>query len=240
MEGTLGKVSYSFTLSALAVLGLVLVITAALGTHAVVASHPKARSGNLSHTAHHWAAPAVLTAAAVVHLSRLQSPVALIGALLAFGATAGLALWLEYGTVDGAEAGYGRARWMLNIVVYIVALAVFSAAITADLPPQHAAILCGLAAALLAIDILRQPGRTPDIAALYVGFVAALAGFAAHRLLLQEIAAIRISVLLLLLLYALTGVMQQQLRGRASWRVRAEYLALLAVGAWALLRFGLS
>jgi len=236
MEGTLGKASWSFTLSAATVLGLVLTALAALGTHAVISAHPKARSGELSHTAHYWAAPVVLTAAALVHIARLHVPASYIGALVGLGALAGLALSLEYATVDGDEAGYAGARWMLNVVVYLIALVAFSAALTAELPRGRAAALCGFAAALLALDLLRQPRRTPDVVAVYVGATGAVVGLAAARLLLGEITPLRVSLLLLLLLYALTGVMQQQLRGRASWLVRAEYLALLAAGAWALLR----
>lgn len=236
MEGTLGKASWSFTLSAVTILGFVLTALAALGTHAVISAHPKARSGDLSHTAHYWAAPVVLTAAALVHIARLHVPAPYIGALVGLGALAGLALSLEYATVDGDEAGYAGARWMLNVVVYLIALAAFSAALTAELPRGRAAALCGFAAALLALDLLRQPRRTPDVVAVYVGATGAVVGLAAARLLLGEITPLRVSLILLLLLYALTGVMQQQLRGRASWLVRAEYLALLAAGAWALLR----
>lgn len=237
MEGTLGKASWSFTLSAVTILGFVLTALAALGTHAVISAHPKARSGDLSHTAHYWAAPVVLTAAALVHIARLHVPAPYIGALVGLGALAGLALSLEYATVDGDEAGYAGARWMLNVVVYLIALVAFSAALPAGLSRGHAAVACALAAALLAVDLLRLPERTPDVVAAYALAAGAAVGLAADRLLLSEIETIRISLILLLLLYALTGVMQQQLRGRASWRVRVEYLALVALGTWALLQW---
>ena len=191
----------------------------------------------MSHTAHYWAVPAVLAAASVVHLSRVHAPAAFSGSLVGFGALAGVILWMEYATVDGDEPSYARVRWMLSALVYLAALAAFSTTANAEISHTHAAILCGLASALLAVDLLRQPSRTPDVVALHVLAVGVVVGLAADRLLLWGIQPTRTALILLLLLYVLTGTLQHQLRERVSWWVRVEYFALLALGTWALLRW---
>lgn len=237
MSGALGEASWSFTLSGAAVLGVLLAVSAALGTHGVISAHPKAEGGRLSHTVFHWAAPAVLAAAAAAHISPLRAPEALAVSVVAFGILAAVLLSLELATVDGASPNYGRARWALSLLDYLVALAAFAAAIGAGVSIGLSSALCGVAAALVAVDLLRQPDRTPDVVGLYVPAVGILIGIAAQRLITWGAQPVRAMLILLLLFYVLTGVMQQLLKGRASWWLRVEYFALLALGTWALLRF---
>ncbi|MGB9594399.1 MAG: hypothetical protein ACPL7R_09730, partial [Anaerolineae bacterium] len=161
VNAALGKASVAVALSATPVLALALAVAAALGTHAILAAHPNARRGELSHTAHYWPTPAVLAAAAVVHAARLRSGAAVAGVAIAVGVLAAGVLYLEWATVDAAEQPYPRARWLLNVADYGVALLAFMAALTGDLAPTSAGVSCGFAAALIAVDLLRQPARTP-------------------------------------------------------------------------------
>jgi hypothetical protein len=238
MSGALGKVSWSFTLSGAVVLGILLAVAAALGTNGVISAHPKAEGGRLSHTVLHWATPAVLAASAVAHISVLRAPEALAVSVVGFGILAAVLLSLEFVTVDGAWRGYGRARWALSLLDYLVALAAFVAAIGAGISTGLCAALCGVAAALVAVDLLRLPDCTPDVVGLYVPAVGVIIGLAAQRILTWNTQPIRAALILLLLFYVLTGLLQQHLRRRVSWWVRVEYFALLALGTWALLRFG--
>ena len=237
LSGSLGKASWDFALSGAAVLALLTAVLAAFGAHAVVAAHPKARGGNLAHTAHYWATAAVLAATAVIGIPRIPTPALQVGGILVFGVLLGAVLALEHATVDAGERAYTLSRWALNALDYLIGLGVFAAAVTILSPGALGASFAGLAAALLAVDVLRQPGRTPDSAALLVPAIGVLIGLAAARILLWDIPPVRAALLLLLLLYALTGILLHYLQRSLRWWVQVEYFALLLLGGWALLRW---
>ncbi len=237
VQAALGKATLSFTLSGVAVWALAMAVAAALGTHEAIAAHPNTRDGELSHTAHYWPTPAVFAAAAAVHVARLRSGPAVAALAVAFGALMAGVLWLEWATADAAERPYPRARWLLNVADYAAALLAFMAALTGDLAPSSAGGLCGFAAALIAVDLLRQPTRTPDSVATYALLTGAIVGAAASRTAGQGIKPVGAALILLLVLYALAGVLQHHLRGRLTWRVRVEYFGLLALGTLAILRW---
>lgn len=237
IQAILGKVSLDFTLSGAAVLALVVSAAAALGTHEVIAAHPKARRGELSHTAHFWPTPAVLALAGVIHAARVRSPWVIAGLTVAFGVLMLGILYLEHATVDGGERTYPRARWLLTVADYAVALAAFMAVLTGDSAPTQTGALCGLVAALITVDLLRQPERTPDSVAFHALLIGAVVGGAADRLAWRGITPAGAALILLLTTYALTGVLQHHLRGRLTRWVRLEYLALWGLGTLALLRW---
>lgn len=237
IQAILGKVSSDFTLSGVAVLALVVSAAAALGTHEVIAAHPKARRGELSHTAHFWPTPAVLAAAAVVHAARLRSGTSVASLAVAGSALMVGILHLEWATVDAADDSYPRARWLLTVADYAVALAAFMAVLTGDSAPTQTGALCGFATALITVDLLRQPERTPDSVAFHALLIGAVVGGAADRLAWRGITPAGTALILLLTTYALTGVLQHHLRGRLTRWVRLEYLALWGLGTLALLRW---
>ncbi len=236
LSGTVGKVSWTFTLPAVAVLALLAAVLGAFGAHATVCAHPRARAGQLSHTAQYWPPAAVLSAVAVVGASRATGPWLRLGGTLAVGVLAAAMLLLAYYTVDASAPVYGRARWALSALDYVIALGAFAAIAAGHLPHRWSAVLCGAAAALLAVDLLRQPDRTPDSAAAYVAVIGVVLGLSANYILLWAIAPAKAALMLLLLLYVLTGAIGHHFRGRLTWWVRAEYLAVLVLGAWALLK----
>lgn len=235
LSGTVGKVSWAFDLPATAVLALVAAVLGAFGTHATICAHPRAQAGQLSHTAHYWPPAAVMAAVAVVAASRMTAPWLRLGGTLAFGVLSAVLFLLSYHTVDASDSAYGRARWTLIALDYVAALAVFAAVMTGNLSHRWSAVLCAVAASLLAVDLLRQPDRTPDSAVIYVALIGAVVGLAASRLPLWSIPSVKAALLLLLLFYALTGAVQHHFRGRLTWWVRVEYLGVLLLGAWALL-----
>lgn len=236
LSGAVGKVSWTFTLPAVAVLALVAGALGAFGAHMTLCAHPKARAGQLSHTAHYWPPAAVMSAAAVVGASRVAVPWLRLGGILAFGVLAATALLLAYHTVDADDPAHTRARWALSALDYVIALAAFAAITTGSLPRGWSAVLCAAAAGLLSVDLLRQPDRTPDSAAVYTALIGIVLGLAASRVLLWAISPAKSALLLLLLFYVLTGALQHHFRGRLSWWVRLEYSGVLALGAWALLK----
>lgn len=236
LSGTVGKVSWTLTVPAVAVLALVAAVLGAFGAHATVCAHPRAQAGQLSHTAHYWPPAAVLSAVAIVVASRATGPWLRLGGTLAFGILAAVVLLLAYHTVDAGAPVYRRARWALSILDYAIALGAFAAIAAGYLPLRWSALLCAAAAALLAADLLRQPERTPDSAAAYVALAGFILGLAAHRVLLWAIAPIKAALLLLLLFYVLTGAIEHHLRSRLTWWTRVEYLVVLVLGTWALLK----
>ena len=235
LSGTVGKASWAFNLPATAVLALVAVALGAFGTHAIICAHPRARAGQLSHTAHYWPPAAVLSAVAVVGASRIAAPWLRLGGTLAFGVLSAVMLLLSYHTVDASDSAYGRARWALIALDYVAALAVFAAVMAGDLSHRWGAVLCAVAAGLLTVDLLRQPDHTPDSAAIYVALIGVAVGLAAGRVPLWGIPPVKAALLLLLLFYTLTGAVQHHFRGRLTWWVRVEYLGVLVLGAWVLL-----
>ncbi len=187
----------------------------------------------LTRRAPHWVLPALSIVAAFALYERLGAfwP-RLLGAAGATG-FCGFVVAVQMRAL-AEDPWSGPARLALNGVAYSLALGGF--ALVMNLPARSllAAPLTGLAGALPALALLESrtvsPRRVWGGAAL-VGLMMAEVGWALGLGVLPPVSA---AVMLLVVFYGLTGILQQHYAGRLQRRMLAEY-AGLAVIALALL-----
>ncbi len=227
----LGERTLALPFAAANVLPLLLALLAGSGTQAVVLAHPLARQGRLRLAIRFWALPVAVTLIAAILLPRAPSTLYWAALLLGFAALLSVVLAALYFSLDSEATGYRRARAVLNLVCYAVALALFLLIPSAWTEAGRAVILGG-AAMLLALELLRGTGARSTSVALYAFIVGAVVAQVAFGLLLTNLSPLSASLLLLLLFYLLISLAWQTLLDRITRRVLVEFAV---VGLAALL-----
>lgn len=202
------------------------------GTEALIRAHPLAEQGELRWTARFWALPIAVTLIAAVVLPRLPSVLYWAIGMLLFAAILSGVMTALYFSLDPSGVGYRRARALLNLICYAIALVLFLL-IPSSWPEIGRSLTLGGVASLLALELLRGTEGNPRSVALYafvVGFVVAQVAWA---LLLTGLEPLSTSLLLLLLFYLLVGLAWQTLVGRLTRRVVWEF-AVVGLGGLAI------
>lgn len=227
----LGDRTLSLPFAAANLLPLFLALLAGSGAEAVVHAHPLARQGRLRLTVRFWALPIAVTLIAAILLPRAPSVSYWAAMLLGVAAVLSMVLVALYFSLDSEATGYRRARAVLNLVSYAVALVLFLL-IPSTWPEVGRAVTLGGVAMLLALELLRGTQARAPLVALYALVVGAVVAQVAWALLLTGASALSASLLLLLLFYLLVGLTSQTLLGRLTKRIVLEFAA---VGLAALL-----
>ena len=155
-----------------------------------------------------------------------------------WSALAALVAGASYGTlVVGAlssvreyDAGRVEGRFIVTAATYVVAFAMFSLVFLFGVGQTQATLAVGLAATLLAAEILREGEIDPGETLLYsmvTGIVVAEVRWLIHYLPLQGYVA---ALALLLAFYLVTGLLHSHVVRQLTRRVAAEYAAVGAVG----------
>lgn len=221
----LGERSLTLPIAAVNLLPLLLALLAGSGAQAVVQAHPLARQGRLRLLLRFWALPVAVTLIAAILLPRAPSPPYWAALLLAMVVLLSVVLVALYFSLDSQATGYRRARAVLNLVCYAVALVLFLV-IPSTWPAAGRAIVLGGVAMLLALELLRGTQARAPLVALYAFIVGAVVAQVAFGLLLTGLSSISASLLLLLLFYLLVSLTAQTLLGRITRRVALEFVAV--------------
>jgi hypothetical protein len=202
----------------------------ALGTDAIVRTHPRARFKRLDDTALFLFVPVLLTLSAGLFLEEVAtgywSVLAGVGAAVPFA----IVLQAEYNSVDRRFRAYAGARLILNIATYVIAFLFFATIYDFDLSLGALTFAAGIVSILLAIEILREEAlETPRtlLYALSIGVLLAEAALAMHFLPLEGALA---AVFLLLAFYLMTGLMHNYLADRLSLRTVGEFSGIALLG----------
>lgn len=226
--------SLSFTLSGRMLLGLVLLGLACTGTDAIVRGHPKIQPQQLRLSFLSWILPSALTFVAWALLARLAGIAnRLMGVMVTSGLLAVL-IRAEYYTVDPTARWRIVVRFFLQLMAYPLATLLYLAISLNFSAGATAALAAALASALLNLRLLCDDDCSLErlwpyalgLAAL-LGFTFWLSGFWATTPLLR-------SLVLVMLLYVLTGIAREWLLGRLIGRVVVEHL-LVGLAALVLL-----
>ena len=213
---------------------------AALATHHVVWSHPKAQFQRLDDTALFLFVPVLLTLGLGLFLDEVAGGPWTIAA----GIFSVVPLWFvlraEYESVDRrsrtykflsfAMDGYEFWRGVLNGATYVTALLFFATIYDFDLSLLTASFAVGVVSLLLAIEVLREEAMDTSRTILYalaIGLLLAEAAWSTHFLPLKGMAD---AVFLLLALYLMTGMMHNYLAARLSLRTASEFTAVALIG----------
>lgn len=146
----------------------------------------------------------------------------------------GLLAYGEYQTVDFESPLYGPMRVVLAVGSYMVGFALFTVAYAADFELPLSALMVGLAAAGLAIELLRE-SRLIDMGALFVGLAVGISlGEFRVALYFFPLDGLLAGALLVIGFYLATGLIHHLLDRDLDIATLAEYLLVAGVGASAV------
>lgn len=216
---------------------LLLSVMTAAGVESIMRSHPRVHLSETPYTAIMWILPCLLVAgtALILPLFRDSAPFAVF-TILAAGALLVLVVLGEYLTVDLRDPAYAFARLGLNLAVYLAALASFQTIYAFKLRSIFSASLIGVAAALLALELLRSSEADVRRTWLYAITIGLGVGEALWALNYWSVSPLVGGVILLILFYLLSGLSQQYLFGKLSWRTVVEFAVVVAIVGFILLR----
>jgi hypothetical protein len=209
----------------------------ALGTDGIVRSHPKSISRDALDTAPYLLVPTILVLASGFFLEdTVVGYWSLVAAIVA-GAMMAAALYGEYVSVDIESAMYPLARFILNVVAYLAAFALYAVVYSFEVDLLPAALCAGLVSLVLGAEILRETELMPPPAgqaslralgfAAAIGLVVAEARWALYFIPLDGFLA---AVFLLLVFYVASGIIQHYLTARLSWAVVLEFAIVASLG----------
>ena len=204
---------------------------ACAGTEAIMRTHPQVRRHIIRHTFPNWILPGLTTLALVQFLP--QSPNLLywlLGLVIGGGILAGLILahyYLLSPSPDPIPQTRKLVQGSLDLVAYLLALIFFTIIYRTRLRSLVTATQVTIIAFLLALSILgtRTPTRW-----LYAGLIGLILGETTWALNYWRANVLTVGVLLMLLFYALVGIVQQHLRSQLNRRTVLEYLGVVILG----------
>lgn len=202
----------------------------ALGTDAVVRTHPRARFKRLDDTALFLFVPVLLTLALGLFLEALAEDYWSVFAGLASAVPFAIVLQAEYNSVDRRLPAYPGARLILNIATYVIAFLFYATIFDFDLSLPATTFAAGVVSLLLSLEILREEAMDTPRALLYslaIGVLLAEAALAMHFLPLEGALA---AVFLLVAFYLMTGLMHNYLGDRLNLRTAGEFSGIALLG----------
>ncbi|MDQ3250280.1 MAG: hypothetical protein M3Q45_13860 [Chloroflexota bacterium] len=229
-------VSIELTETLLAALFLAL-LTAA-GTESVIRTHPRlavTAHGSVGRTWPYWTLPMALVIIAVYVLPITPTGLVRVIALLVSGGLLGLAFFSLYATIERGQAGFRRARFVLDALAYGSALILFLFVYQTRTRSLLSGTLIAMTAILLAVEILRSTTTQPQTMLTYGLIVGMILGQVTWALnYWSSLNKLTGGLLLLLIFYVLVGIAQQGLQNRLNRRVLVEF-AVFAVVALLLI-----
>ncbi|MEA3336560.1 MAG: hypothetical protein U9R25_11660 [Chloroflexota bacterium] len=215
---------------------LLLALLAGTGAQAVVNAHPLVRQGKIGRTGRFWALPIAVTVIGAMLLPTMPSLLYWIVGLLTLAVLLSGVLVAIYYSLDPHATGYRRARIVLNLTCYAVALLAFLL-----IPDTWRAfgrsLTLGLIATLLALEILRGTESRVAWVSLYASIVGVVVAQVTWALVHTNLSTLSAGLLLLLLFYLLVGLSWQTLLERLDRRVALEFAAVGAAGLILILAF---
>lgn len=216
---------------------------ACAGTEGVVRLHPANGRGELSHTFLFWILPGLLSLVAALLVPLAPARWLWAGGIAATGVLLGGTVLAEYHTIDPLDRRYELSRRLLTFVAYLVTLVLFVIVYQSRTRSVVSATAMLLFGGLMALELLHRltpaspDGRTYRLTWIYAALVGLLMGEATWAMNYWRIGGLGGGLLLLLLFYFLTGLVQQRLLGRITWKTLAEYALVAALGVFLTFQF---
>ncbi len=210
---------------------LALVTLVGLGADGILRSHPRGQLRGVADTAPFLFVPVLLALAMGLFLEEVELTYqTTIPAVVGASALLGAALYGEYVSVLSHGPSYALGRFLLNVLTYLAAFAFFAVIYTFDIELVPSAFAAGLFSMLLAVEIFRE-GEVDAYRALVfsavIGIIVAEARWVLYFIPLEGFLA---AVLLLLVFYLTTGLIQHHLTGHLDRTIAAEFTFVTGVG----------
>jgi hypothetical protein len=227
-------------LSATTVLLLITLGLGATGVESLVRSHPLARHGQLARSVMYWITPCLLLLGLAAWLLAFDEVGVWTAGVLACAILVPPTLAVEYANVDPESRARSLVRWAERALIYVVAFLLFSRIYDLRLRALLSSPAVFVLSALLAARYLWFEVGSVRLAFLYGATAGLLLGLFNWAVNYWRLSAMQGGVLLLLLFYALVGLIQDNLAGRFGRQLLLEYGVVLLVGLVivALMGFG--
>ena len=227
----------SLTISGAWLIALLLAALTAVGVNSIARQHPRVHLADTRYIFILWILPAAIVVTATMLLSfadvRAYGISALILVALA-GASLVAAILGEYLTIDLNDRAYSAARLGVNLAFYLVALILFATVYSLKVRSLFSAPAIGLAAGLLALELLRSSETEFWRTWLYAATIGLAMAEIVWALNYWNLYGLIGGALLLVFFYAFSGLAQQYLWNRLNRIVFVEF-ALIVSGATVLL-----
>ena len=205
------------------------------GLEAVLRTHP--RKDLLRHTYRFWGLPSAITLAGAALLPTIHNPSVWVLTLAAVGAGLAASMAGEYHTIDSEDASYARARWLLNVLAYLMAALAFIFIYLSRSRSLVSATLIALTAGMLAVDLLRGNGAHAGEVFLISGLIALILAQFTVMLNYWPSPSIRVALALLVGFYLMVGLAQAHLRGTLTRKRAFEYALMSGVAVLVIFLF---
>lgn len=227
----------SFTLSGMWLIALLLAGLTAAGVNSIARAHPRVHLIEARYIFMLWVLPALTVITATLLLSfadvRAYGVYALLLVIVAgvfFVAT----IVGQYITIDLSDRYYSVARLGLNLAAYLIGLILFATIYSLKIRSLYSAPAIGIAAGLLALELLRGSEAEFLRAWLYSAAIGLIIGEIVWALNYWNLSGFVGGAFLLIFFYAFAGLTQQYLWRRLNRIVFVEF-AMIFVGAIILL-----
>lgn len=206
-------------------LTVVLVALVCFGTDHVIHLHWRAHARRHRYAVSLWIVPAllVLGAALFLRLPIFSTGVAVVAGLAVTGVLLALIIVCEYHTLDPRDPLYSTARFVLNVVGYLVVFTLYTTIYASKARSLFTATAIAVVSALIALELLRGVEDRVDRNWLYAGICGLVMGEITWALNYWVLPGLVGGVFLLLSFYALTGLVQHFLSGLFNRRLAVEF-----------------
>jgi hypothetical protein len=224
----------SFTVSGTWLIAVLLAALTSAGVDSIARTHPRVHLGETRYLFILWILPSLIVITATILLCFTEVRVyGLVGVGLS-GAFLVAVILGEYLTIDLDDRLYSMARLGLNLAVYVIGLILFATIYSLKIRSFYSAPASGLAAGLLALELLRGSESDLQRTWLYAAAVGLSISEVVWALNYWNLTAFTGGALLLAFFYGFTGIAQQYLWGRLNRIVLVEF-AIIFAGAIVLL-----
>jgi len=203
------------------------------GTDFIIRSHPRLSDQRASYLATFWMLPALLVIVATQTLGLAPNPVAWAAGLVGIGFLLWLTILAEYRQVPVESATYWPRLWQ-RLVGFGLALPLFVVIYYTRSRSALSATAILLVSGMVSVALLRQKSQDLLKTWLFAAVIGLSLGQITWALNYWRVSALQAGLLLLLILYVLVGLAQQQLMHTLSRRVLWEF-GIVAIVALAVI-----
>jgi hypothetical protein len=213
-----------------------LIALSCMGANAVIRAHPRMSEPNPPRTFTYWILPGLTGLIAALLLERAQTWPLWWAGLLLTGSVIALVVLAEFATVDPYVLGYARARLILNVVAYTLALVCFTLIYGTRGRSVITASAISIVGFVLALELLNTTEVLLRRAGLYALLTGLLLGESAWALNYWQLSNLAGGMILLLVFYTVVGIVQQLLLSRLTRRTLVEFAVVSAIAFALILR----
>jgi hypothetical protein len=209
---------------------LCVVALVGLGTDGILRAHARAQLTGVADTAPFLFVPVLFSLAAGLFLEEVILGYWTVPAVIGAAVLLAASVYGEYVSVLSHGPSYALGRFVLNVLTYLAAFAFFAVIYNYDVALVPAAIAVGLFSFLLAVEVFREAEADAYRALVFsavIGLVVAEARWALYFIPLEGFLA---AVVLLLVFYLATGLIQHYLTNHLNRTIATEFVLVTALG----------